>query len=399
MKSSESKGSGVGFKFFPLDYAAMVGFLAYSSSVTAVPICLVAITRELDLSLSQGGGLEAGRGILVLVTLLFSGFIAARFGKARSIGVGSLVLGAGMLVYGVAPSYGSLFIAVSMLGFGGGVVEALINPLVQELHPNDSGRYLNLINAFWSIGVLATMLGTGQALNESVPWRSVMVALGGLSFLSGVLFLLLRGKSVARSSDRMATVLADKRQILADPRFWIFTVLMFLGGAAEGAFTYWGASLMQLEYHVSPRSAGVGVALFAGGMIVARLLFGWLVPQRLLWHLLFFSTVGGLLVGIGFPLGQSIALANVNLFLAGVAVACFWPTLQAYAVDRMKCDPTSGFILLSCGGIAGFASVSLTMGWLGDWMGLKESFWIVPVYLFLMALVLLVERRRTVSET
>ncbi|WP_234033493.1 MFS transporter [Pelagicoccus mobilis] len=373
----------------------MLGFLAYSSCVTAIPICLVAITKDLGMSFSQAGGLEMAKGTLVLVTLLASGFIAARFGKVRSIGVSCLVMGTGMLLYANAPSYGALFLAVALLGFGGGVIEALINPLVQELHPDDSGRYLNLINAFWSIGVLATMLGTGEALSQMVSWRTVMSVLGGFSVLSGGLFWLLREPAKAGGGAELSQVFANKWKILRLRRFWLFTVLMFLGGATEGAFTYWSASLLQVEHGVTPRAAGVGVALFAAGMIVARLLWGWLIPQGRLWHLLLGSALGGLVVGVLFPLTNEISFLYVNLFLAGLAMACFWPTLQSYAVDRMRCDATSAFILLSCGGIAGFASVSWTMGMIGDWVGLRASFWIVPAYLVVMIWLLFWERKRS----
>lgn len=378
----------------PLDYAAMVGFLAYASSVTAIPICLVAITDELGLSLGDAGGLEASRGILVLVTLLFSGFVAARLGKARSIGYGCVLLGFGMIAYGFAPGVSVLLLAVALLGLGGGLVEALINPLVQELHPKNSGRYLNLINAFWSIGVLATMLGTGEVLDRHVSWRAVMPFLGALSLFSGILFLVLGRVSDVKFGVSLRDVIASKMAIVRRRHFWVFTLLMFLGGAAEGAFTFWTASLMQLELDAAPLTAGVGVALFAGGMIIGRLLFAWLVPQHRLWQLLWGSSVGGFLISLGFPFVDSLSLAFVVLFLAGLAMACFWPSLQSYAVDRMRCDPTNAFILLSCGGIVGFASISWTMGIVGDWLSLRASFGIVPLYLLAMTIVLMLERRR-----
>src|SRR5690606_35900183 len=144
---------------------------------------------------------------------------------------------------------------------------ALINPLVQELHPEDSGRYLNLINAFWSIGVLLTMLGTGDALSREVSWRTIMATLGGVSFVAGILFLVLRRTLREKPRVSMISVLQEKKAILRSPRFWLFSAMMFLGGSAEGAFTYWSASLMQLQYGAMPRAAGVGVALFAAGMI------------------------------------------------------------------------------------------------------------------------------------
>lgn len=385
-------------RFHPLDYATMVGFLAYSSSMTATPICLVAISRELSLSLSQAGGLEVSRGVLIVATLLMSGFVAAKLGKVRAIGLSSLLLGAGMVWYSVAPSYGILLLAFAFMGFGGGVLEALINPLVQELHPEDSGRYLNLTNAFWSIGVLLTMLGTGEALSRGVSWRTVMATLGALCFVSGALFLALRRFGVERRRRSLGTVLQQKWCIVRSRRFWLFCSMMFFGGAAEGAFTFWSATLMQLHHGALPRAAGIGVALFAGGMIAARLGFGWLMPQRRLWHLLLWSALAGVGVSTCIPFIETVVAAYICLFLAGVSVACFWPSIQSYAVDRLPLDPTGVFILLSCGGVGGFSAISWLMGLVGDWLDLRASFWLIPGCLVVLAGLLTVERRRETGK-
>ena len=380
-------------RFFPLDYASMLGFLAYSSTMTATPICLVAISRELSLSLSQAGALEAARGVLIIATLLVSGFIGAKFGKARALGWSSLVLGGGMVCYSFAPTYGALLMALALMGLGGGVVEALINPLVQELHPRDSGRYLNLINAFWSIGILITVLVTGDLLSRDVSWRTIMGGLGGLSFVSGFSFLLLRRAGPIRERQSMGDVFKEKRLILGSSRFWLFAWMMFLVGASEGAFTYWSASLIQLQHGGQPRAAGIGVALFATGMLLARLLYGWIVPQSRLWSLLFGSAVFGTGISVAMPLLSSLGQVYAGLFLAGVAVACFWPSLQAYAVDRLGFQPTGVFILLSCGGVLGFAFVPWAMGAVGDRFGLVSSFWMVPVFFVALAVSLSVERK------
>jgi len=384
--------------FKPLDYASMVGFLAYSSSVTATPICLVAISRELNLSLSQAGGLEAMRSALVVFVLLISGYIGARIGKARAIGISCLVLGAAMVCYSVAPSYGALLLAMALLGVGGGVVEALINPLVQELHPEDSGRYLNITNAFWSVGVLLTMLGTGELLDREISWRSIVGGWGAVSLIAGALFLSLRRQGRQPQGESLSSVMREKWAILQSGKFWLFTAMMFLGGAAEGAFTFWSASFIQLSHRGSARAAGLGVALFAGGMIVARFAFGAWVPQQRLWHLLLGSAIFGVAASIAIPLLDSLLTVYVGLFLAGVSVACFWPTLQSYAVDRMRFDPTGVFILLSCGGIGGFAVVSWVMGVVGDRYGLVSSFWIIPGCLAGLAAALLWERRKVMKS-
>lgn len=98
--------------------------------MTATPICLVAISRELSLTLSQAGGLEAMRGVLIVVTLLFSGFIGAKFGKVRALGWSSLILGAGMVCYSLAPGYGALLMALAFMGLGGAVYAERDRPYV-----------------------------------------------------------------------------------------------------------------------------------------------------------------------------------------------------------------------------------------------------------------------------
>ena len=122
-------------RFHPLDHAASAAIFSYAASATVTPICLVILARELSFSLTGGGGIEVVRSALVVTTLLASGFIGARWGKPLSLGASCLVLGLGMLVYSAAPTYGAVLLGIAFLGTGGGVVEGLLNPLVQDLHP------------------------------------------------------------------------------------------------------------------------------------------------------------------------------------------------------------------------------------------------------------------------
>ena len=153
-----------------MDYAGAVGFLAYSWSAVVTPICLLAMAKDLNFTLAGGGAIDAVRTLLVLIVLLASGFAAARWGKVVVLGVGSLVLAAGMFLYALAPVHVAILGAMVLVGTGGGLLEGLINPLVQDSHPKDSGRYLNFVNGFWSVGVLSSVLIVGELLTRGVSW-------------------------------------------------------------------------------------------------------------------------------------------------------------------------------------------------------------------------------------
>lgn len=380
-------------QFRSLDLAAAIGFMAYAATATITPICLVILARELSFSLVAAGALEVARSVLAIAVMLVSGFLAAHFGKVRSLGWAGLLLGVGMFVYAVAPTYGVIVIALALLGIGGGVMDALINPLVCELHPQDAGRFLNFINAFWSVGVLITMLLSGELLTRGVSWRFIAAGIGVVGIFSGVAFLFF-GRNKARvANQRLTEVWDHKRGLLGKPAFWLFFAALFVAGAIEGAFTFWSASLIQLEFGGSPRAAGLAAASFAAGMIAARLTWGLFLRQRHLWHLLVGSCLLGIPVSLLLPLAPQVVTAILLLFGGGVACAALWPSIQSYAVDRLRVDATALFILLSCGGIPGFAFSAWLMGFIGDSVGLRVSFWCLPG-LFVVLLVLLLRERR-----
>lgn len=379
-------------KWGPLDTANAVAFISYSSTTTVTPICLVLLARELEFSLTGAGLLEVMRSVLLVGALLASAFIAGRWGKVRCLGTGAVLIGIGMLLYAAAPGYWVVAFALALVGIGGGLKEALINPLIQELHPHNSGQYLNRLNGFWSVGVLMTMLLGGDLLTRGLSWRILVGVLGVVSLSSGVLYLLNRRDRQPHTVRPVGTVLRDKVTILRSGRFWLFWTMMFFGGGIEGAYTFWSASYFQLELGTLPRAGGIGTACFAAGMIAGRFASGYWIPQHQLFRLLLGSAALGLLTSLLVPFIQSVGLLFAVLFITGLSVACFWPSIQSYSVDRLPFDPTALFILLSCGGIPGFAFFSWLIGWIGDLHGLRTALFVLPGAFLLLCGSFLLER-------
>ena len=385
------------WKLERMDFAAILGFLAYSSSAIVTPICLLELGKDLSFSLAGGGGIEAVRTSVMLVILVASGFAAAKWGKAAILALGSLVLAAGMFAYALAPVYSIVLMAMIFVGLGGGIIEGLVNPLVQDSHPQDSGRYLNFVNAFWSVGVLSSVIVVGDLLTRGVSWRILIAACGTLGILAGILFAVFGAREGKPAPAQTGTVVADTHRhigrIVSLRRFWVFCAAMFFGGGAEAAFTFWSASYIQLQYGALARSGGLGTACFAGGMIAGRMLSGHYVHQKGLKHLIIVSAFAGIGVSaLAFFVG-SLPMFFVVLFFAGLSAACFWPSIQSYAADCMEVDSTMLFILLSCAGIPGFGFASWIMGIIGDAAGLRTSFAVIPFFFLVLALIILTDSR------
>lgn len=374
------------------DAACAIAFLIYAASALITPISLITLTRELDFGLLRGGLLESMRTLLIVLSLLACGWLAAHWGKMRALGFGHLALGLGLLLYAISPVYAILLAALGVVGVGSGIIEGLVNPLIQDVHPNDSGRYLNMINGFWSVGVLVTVLLAGDLLTRGASWRWISVTLAALSLAVGVGFLIL-GRHAPPDGGRPIEVLSRKLAVLKHPRFRWFWMAMFLAAGVEGAFTFWSAAYIQLRFAAEPRVGGIGTAFFAAGMIVGRFGSGWLVGQRRLRRLILASASAGFCISLLVPLTSSPVHFSGLVFAAGLSVACFWPSIQSYAADRIEADSTSLFVLLSCGGIPGIAVMVWLMGWIGEREGLERSFLLIPAGFLLLMVVMLFERQ------
>ncbi len=111
--------------------------------------------------------------------------------------------------------------------------------------------------------------------------------------------------------------------------------------------------------------------------------------------LILYSGVVGTIICALLPLVQTLWLFSGLLFIAGLATAPFWPSIQSYATQQLpELDSTMLLILLSCAGITGCGVFTFLMGYMGDaFGGLNAAFWIVPAAYGLMALLIGCERR------
>ena len=391
-----------------LDCAAALGMFVYASSVVATPIILLEIADEMGFGLAGGGGIEALRAAFLLAILVLSGVLAARLGKVLCLAAGAAILALGLFVYAFSPSYSVVLAAIALVGLGGGVLEALVNPLVQEQHPQDSARYLNILNAFFSFGVCASVLLTGDLLTRGVSWRLILSGLAILALGLGLLFGLFRKIGGERDKKVSAPVQSSNcgigqniRNIIRDRRFWLFCLAMFCGGGAEGAFTFWSAGYIQLHFAADARIGAFGTAIFAGGMVAGRFGVGHFAGQKQLPRWIIASSLLGIAASLGAwavaapqalgapPAGQALGAIwafIALLFVAGLAVACFWPSIQSHAAAVIPCDATMLFILLSCAGIPGFGLVAWGMGIIAERHGLRTSLLLVPFLFVVLAL-------------
>ena len=409
----------VKLQFNRYDYSAFITFFAYASSSVIVPVALMQIATALGFPLSEGGmgaggALQISRTISMTTLMVVSGFIGAKLGLRKSLGLAAFFMGIGCLAVSLANSYWFLFVAILCAGCGEGYIEAMATPFVQKLHKENTGQYMNFAHSFWSIGVTGTTIGAGFMLMCGVPWRPVVFCTFLLAVVAGLSLLWPEKKGHEFPEEHetlsLGTVVKQTKDIWSTPKFWLFFLLMFLAGGAEYCLTFWLASFMQLTMKTGAFLGGVATAVFAMGMVTGRMGWGVYVPQKRLGQSLIVACTVGLLLSCAIPFVRAdmavgriggIILLFVLLYLIGITIAPLWPTIQTYSVDRLPkhLDETMVFVWLSCAGVPGCGTFAWLMGVLGDvFHSLNVPFFLVPACQLLLAVALLIETRRKIRE-
>ncbi len=369
--------------------ASCASIFIYSSSAVALPICLVRISQELGFSLTQGGSLGFLASIEQFFVLIASSVLAARFGKIRVLRAGLVALAAGLGLFTLSASFVEAIILMLVIGFGNALLEALLTPIVEDLYPNDNGRKMNLLHAFWPVGTCVTVLVLGQLLSLGVGWRSLFLSLAVLTLFISLLYP--SSKKVPLPPSRAD--FSHMKEILSLRRFWLLGGALAFSGGAEGAFAFWSASYIQLRFSALPSAGAIGTACFAVGMAIGRFSSSRIAGRVGLKRLIVASLSLALAVSGAFFVISNLLSLFVFLFVMGLSLACLWPSIQSYAGTELDCDPTVLMIFLSCFGLPGFSSATLIMGIIGDARGLRASFVIAPLYIALALIFMSIEKK------
>lgn len=396
-KQSMKNSRSMSFGWF--DYASFITYIIYAAGSLVIPVALVQLADELRFSLkeggmSAGGALNIGRTLTIIATMLLSGFAAGRWGKRRMMGISLALVAVGMGLCSFSPAYAVLFLALSITGIGEGIIEGLTTPFIRDLHPEETGRYLNFAHAFWSVGVVTTVIVSGILLRHGVSWRLLLGGVSVLALIPASMLLIPFGKTHKFPEHpeplHWKIVWNHGMKILRTRRFYLFFAAMFFAGGGEYCLTFWAPSHIQLYFGASEFKGGLGVAFFAAGMVFGRTGWGYLLKQHHLNVLIVLSALAGTVITLFIPMLTSLWLFFIFLFLSGIATAPFWPSTQSYCADRLhENDTTMLFILLSCSGVPGCAFFAWFMGFIGDRAGgLNTAFYLVPACYFILALLI-----------
>jgi len=356
--------------------ASWASLVVFAAASTLVAMSLKKIGSEFDLSLALRGALAPARAFVLALSTFVVGYAADRVGKRRLLGAAMFVIAFALLRMAGSEAYIGLVGGTLAVGAGLGGLEALVSPLVADLHPEDVEVQMSVLHAFFPLGVVISSLLIGWALDSGVPWRVPFALVSIPAALVGVMFMF---GSYADGRGGAGQVVLSVPSVLRSATFWLLAVAMVMTAGTEGCLLFWSPSFIQDEYGVSSLVGAAGLTGFSAAMAVGRFGTGLAVRavplHRLMIGLSFVSAV----VTLGLVVVDSLWGGFVSLALGGLCVACFWPGILSTATRRIAPGSTTLLAMLSVAGIVGFGVTPWAVGVVADHFGLRVGLCILPV--------------------
>ena len=260
-----------------------------------------------------------------------SGKLIRKFGTGKVTLFSIFLTAAGLVGISLAPNIYVMIIFSVILGYGAGAIDTGLNNFV-SLHYK--AQHMNWLHCFWGIGVTVSPLIMSQFLTgETGSWRGGyrVVALMQVIIALVVLCTLPKWKGLEGDNSAEFEEKTDKSFIEIFKIKGVITSTVSLGLYCSMEFLLgtWGATYIVNTLGLSPDTAAMWVSLYYGGIMVGRVISGFVSMKfsdnTLIRGGIIVSFIGMIILLL--PIGTN---SLVGLLLIGVGFGPVFPsTLHA----------------------------------------------------------------------
>ncbi len=341
--------------------ACRLGMFVQAMVINLTPLFFVQLHGQFGLTWEQLGRLVLLNFLTQLLVDLAGGWLVARFGLRPLCVLAHAAAVVGLLVYAVAPlagGYATLVVGTIIFSAGCGLLEVLLSPILDAVPSTRKAGDMALLHAFYPLGKLAVIIGTGLALWLSGPaaWPWVVAAWAVLPAIGMGLFATVDLPTLPSPAPGWRI-----GSMVRTPEFRRVLMAMALAGASEVAIAQWTSAFAQRGLGCTPAVADlVGFGLFAVGMAVGRLWYGLRGGGQGLANWLIAGGAASAVVYLVAALSPWPVLALAACASAGFAVSMLWPMTLSLSAARW---PSGGAVLFATLAAAGDGGAAL-----GPWL-------------------------------
>jgi MFS family permease len=275
----------------------------------------------------------------------------------------------GVIGFIVAPSYTVMSLTMLLAGFGNGLVEAVINPLIATMYPEEKTHKLNVLHSWWPGGLIIGGLLGYLMKQANLSWQIQMGIILIPTIVYGVMIFGQQFPLTERKASGIST--GEMMKTALNPAFLLLIGCMMITASIELAPG-------QMVSSVLDKTAGMdGILILVYGsalMFVLRYFAGPIAhkisPIGMMWASVALAAMGLFLLASA----TTPALAYVAATIFYVGVCFMWPTMLGITSERF---PQGGAFTMGLMGFAGqfaLGVVIFNMGKVRDRVGDAASF-------------------------
>ena len=356
-------------------FLALLAFLAFIS--LGLPDGLLGVSwpsvrGDFGLPLDALGLLVAVTTAGYLTSSFFSGTVLRALPIGTVLALSTAAAATALLGFALAPVW-PLMVALGFLaGLGGGAVDAGLNAYGAT---HFSARTLNWLHAFFGLGTTLGPLIVTAVLSAGLVWRWSYAVVGSAQVLLAVTFFASRkrwvqGADIGETAPPVRA--AGALETLRRPVVWLGMLTFFFYSGVEIATAQWSYSLLTLGRGVPEATAGLFVSFYWGGLMVGRVLFGFVADHVPLAKTLRWCIIGSFVGALLFWLEPTRSLSPVGLTMIGFFFAPVFASLISLTPARVgaaHADSAIGFQIAAAG--LGGATLTGLIGVLAHALGLE----------------------------
>ncbi len=349
------------------------------------------------------GTAESFASVYSIITGICTGGVSFIAGKMlRKFGTGKVTLFSTLLTViallgmSFSPNIGVMMFFSVVLGYGAGAIDTGLNNFI-SLHYE--ARHMNWLHCCWGLGVTISPLIMSQFLGgETGLWRNGyrVVALLQLSITVVIMLSLKRWKKVESQVEEKAEESQGSGKLLDLLKMkGVITSILSMGlyCGMEFSLGTWGATYAVNTFLISPDEAAKWVSLYFGGIMIGRIISGF-ISIRANDNTLVRGGIIVALLGIivfALPLGK---LSLSGFLLIGIGFGPIFPSILHSVPERFGTTYSADLTGYHMGGAygTGFA-IQLVYGYLAT----ATTFKITPYVLLILCIGVFFANEKTLS--
>lgn len=338
-------------------YACFIGYIIQAIINNFAPLLFLTFQSSYHIPLSQITLLvTANFGLQLIIDFLSAGFID-KIGYQLSMLAAHVFCAAGLLLMTFLPSvlpdaFTGLFLSVMVYAVGGGLLEVLASPIVENCPTDNKEKAMSLLHSFYCWGHVGVVLLSTLffKLFGIENWRTLAIIWAVVPICNFFLFMTAPIAEPAKEQEGGLSV----KKLVSRKIFWILMLLMLCAGACEQAVSQWASTFAEKGLGIS-KAAGdlAGPMFFAILMGTSRLIYGKWGDKLDLDKFMLFSGFLCLFSYLIISLSPHPVLGLLGCGLCGLSVGILWPGAFSMAAANIPGGGTAMFAFLALAGDLG----------------------------------------------